>query len=110
MHVNQVRERLAATFGGEEVTDRSTVQVARAACDIDAAKLQIAASILRDNWDADSLRAATWAQRQAASRARDAADQLLGSSRRHALDASDPVTRYWQDVHAGFRHLTRLLG
>jgi 3-hydroxy-9,10-secoandrosta-1,3,5(10)-triene-9,17-dione monooxygenase len=105
-HVAQVRERLTASYGTEEVTDRmsSTAQVARAASDIDAAKLQIAASIQRDD-----LRAAVWAHRQAAVRARDAADQLLGSSRRHALDASDPMTRLWRDVHAGTRLALRLL-
>lgn len=106
-YVGQVRERLAASYGSEEVTDQTstTVQVARAASDIDAAKLQIAASIQPG---ADGLHAAAWAHRQAAIRARDAADQLLGTSHRHALDASDPVTRLWQDVHAGCR-LTILL-
>lgn len=116
-HVAHVRERLAASYGTEEVTDRmsSTAQVGRAASDIDAAKLQIAASmpgdepLARSGEGADELRAAAWAHRQAAVRARDAADQLLGSSRRHALDASDPVTRLWQDVHAGTRLALRLL-
>ena len=106
LHVDQVRERLAVSYGSEEVTEQasSTAAVARAASDIDAARLQIATSIqLSDS------RAAAWAHRQAAVRARDATDQLLGSSRRHALDASDPVTRLWQDVHAGCRLTIRLL-
>jgi 3-hydroxy-9,10-secoandrosta-1,3,5(10)-triene-9,17-dione monooxygenase len=104
-HVDQVRERLATSYGSDEVSDQttSTRQVARAASDIDAAELQITASLR------DSSRAAAWAQRQAASRARDAADHLLGSSRRHALGASDPVTRFWQDVHTGCRLTLRLL-
>jgi 3-hydroxy-9,10-secoandrosta-1,3,5(10)-triene-9,17-dione monooxygenase len=104
-HVDQVRERLATSYGSDEVSDQtaSTRQVARAASDIDAAQLQITASLT------DGPRAAAWAQRQAASRARDTADHLLGSSRRHALDASDPVTRFWQDVHTGCRLTLRLL-
>jgi 3-hydroxy-9,10-secoandrosta-1,3,5(10)-triene-9,17-dione monooxygenase len=104
-HVDHVRERLATSYGSDEVSDQttSTRQVARAASDIDASGLQITASL------AHSSRAAAWAQRQAAARARDAADHLLGSSRRHALDASDPVTRFWQDVHAGCRLTLRLL-
>ncbi|ORW04386.1 hypothetical protein [Mycobacterium kyorinense] len=106
VHVDQVRERLAASYGNEEVTDRvsSTVQVARVASDIDAAKLQLAATL-----QAESRRAAGAGQRQAVVRARDSADRLLGSSRRHALDASDPVTRLWQDVHAGCRLTLSLL-
>ena len=100
-HVHQVRERLAASYGSEELS--ATAEVARAASDIDAAKLQLATSIH------GAPRVAAWAQRQVAARARDAADRLLGSGRRHALDASDPVTRLWQDVHAGCRLTLRLL-
>ncbi|BBZ11927.1 acyl-CoA dehydrogenase family protein [Mycobacterium branderi] len=106
VHVDQVRERLAASYGSEEVTDRmsSTVQVARAASDIDAANLQLATTL-----QAESRHAAAVAQRQAVVRARDTADRLLGCSRRHALDASDPVARLWQDVHAGCRLALGLL-
>jgi hypothetical protein len=45
---------------------------------------------------------ATWAFAQSVARARGAADRLLASGR-HALDASDPVTDLWRDVHAGCR-------
>ncbi|KUH85508.1 hypothetical protein [Mycobacterium sp. IS-1556] len=104
--VEQMRERLAASYGSEELTDQTstTVHVARAASDIDAARLQIEASF-RPGRDGvrDTFRAAAWAHRQAAVRARDAADQLLGASHRHALDASDQVTRLWRDVHAACR-------
>ncbi|WP_319449896.1 MULTISPECIES: hypothetical protein [unclassified Mycobacterium] len=93
-HVDQVRARLAISYGGEQVTDEASAQVARAASDVDAAKLQITTSC--------ELPAATWAFQQAIARARDSADRLLGSSR-HALDASDPVTSQWKDVHAGCR-------
>ncbi len=110
-HVDQVRERLAVSYGSEEVTDQasSTTQVARTASDIDAAKLQIAASIQRSDTGDVDVRAAAWAHRQAIVRARDATDHLLASNHRHALDASDPVTRLWQDVHAGCRLTIRLL-
>jgi 3-hydroxy-9,10-secoandrosta-1,3,5(10)-triene-9,17-dione monooxygenase len=101
-HVEQVRARLAASYGGEQVTDEAAAQVARAASDIDAARLQIATScgLPRDP--------AAWAFQQAVARARDAADRLLGASR-HALDASDPVTSQWKDVHAGCRLAVPLL-
>jgi 3-hydroxy-9,10-secoandrosta-1,3,5(10)-triene-9,17-dione monooxygenase len=96
-HVGQVRARLAASYGGDDVTNEAAAQVARAASDIDAARLQVTASLhLRDD------DAVLWARRQAVARARDAADRLLGSSR-HALDASDPATRMWKDVYAGSR-------
>ena len=97
-HVDQVRERLATSHGGSEVTDEAAAQLARAASDIDAAKLQ-AATVLERR---DGLAAATWAYRQAVERACGAADLILGSSR-HALDASSPVSRMWRDVHAGCR-------
>jgi 3-hydroxy-9,10-secoandrosta-1,3,5(10)-triene-9,17-dione monooxygenase len=102
-HVQRVRARLATSHGGDEVTDQSAAQVAWAASDIDAAKLQVATS-LEDSDDAGRRRAC----RQAVARAGAAADRLLGSSR-HALDASDPVTRRWRDVHAGCDLAVRLL-
>ncbi len=104
-HVAQVRQRLAASYGSAEMEDLtvSTRQVARAAADIDAATLQIGASL------AEGPHAAARAQRQAAARARDAADRVLGGSRGHALDASDPVARLWCDVHAGCRLTFALL-
>lgn len=95
-HVDQVRARLAASYGGDEMTNEAATQVARAASDIDAAKIQVASSLhMLDD-------AALWAHRQAVARACGAADRLLGSSR-HALDASDPATRMWKDVYAGSR-------
>lgn len=95
-HVDQVRARLATSYGGDEMTNEAATQVARAASDIDAARIQVTTSLhmLGD--------AALWAHRQAVARACDAADRLLGTSR-HALDASDPTTRMWKDVYAGSR-------
>jgi 3-hydroxy-9,10-secoandrosta-1,3,5(10)-triene-9,17-dione monooxygenase len=66
--------------------------VARAAADIDAAKLQIVAAL--------ASAAAAGAFAQSVARARDAADRILSLSR-HALDASDPATILWREVHAG---------
>jgi len=105
VHVTQVQEKLAASYGSAETADLtvSTRQAARAAADIDAATLQIVASLTQDP------PTAARAQRQAAVRARGAADRVLGSSRGHALDASDPVSRLWRDVHAGCRLALRLL-
>ncbi|MFL0275644.1 hypothetical protein [Mycobacterium sp. SMC-19] len=105
VHVAQVREKLAASYGSAETADLtvSTRQAARAAADIDAATLQIVASLSQDP------STAARAQRQAAVRAREAADRVLGSSRGHALDASDPVARLWRDVHTGCRLALRLL-
>lgn len=101
-HVDQMRHRLATSHGGYRVTNPAAAQLARTASDIDAAKLQIAGSLEGD------VAAATWAHRQALTRACDAADRLLAAGR-HALDASDPVTRLWTDTHAGARLAARLL-
>ena len=103
MHVERVRARLATSHGGDEVTDASAAQVAWAASDIDAARLQVAGSVACD------LATAMWAHQQAVARARDAADRLIANSR-HALNASDPVTGLWRDVHAGCRLAVRLFG
>lgn len=103
-HVDQVRARLATSYGGDAVANESPAQVAWTASDIDAAKIQVATSLQLT----DDLAAAMPAYRQSVARARAAADRLLGSSR-HALDASDPVTRLWRDVHAGSRLAAELL-
>lgn len=102
-HVEQVRARLATSYGGEEVSDDAFAQVSWAASDIDAAKLQVAASL-----ELPDGPAAHWAHQQAVARARGAADRLLSSSN-HALDGSDPVTRRWRDVQAGCRLAVPLL-
>ncbi|WP_166904319.1 hypothetical protein [Mycobacterium sp. DL440] len=98
-HVGQVRRRLATSYGSEDTTEltASAVLVARAASDIDAARLQLTVAL---SADADG---AVTALRQAVTRARNAADQLLSSGNRHALDATDPVARLWLDVLAGYR-------
>lgn len=104
-HVDQVRARLDFSYGGHEVTDEAAAEVARAASDIDAAKLQIT-GVLDPATSAPQT--AAWALAQSVARARGAADRLLASSR-HALDASDPVTSLWRDVHSGCRLAVRIL-
>ncbi|MED5811575.1 hypothetical protein VST63_04325 [Mycolicibacterium sp. 050232] len=98
-HVGQVRQRLATSYGSEDTTEltSSAVLVAKAESDIDAARLQLTAALGSD------VRTAATALCQAVTRARNAADQLLGSGNRHALDATDPVARLWFDVLAGYR-------
>lgn len=115
-HVREIRQRLSASYGSEEVMERpsSTAHVGRAACDIDAARLQLGATLppiagFAGTAEAAEPRAAASEQLQAAARARDAADEILASSRRHALDTSDPVTRLWQGTHACFGLTARLL-
>ncbi|WP_124711878.1 hypothetical protein [Mycolicibacterium nivoides] len=105
-HVGQVRRRLATSYGSEDTTEltASAVLVAKAESDIDAARLQLVAAL-----SADAAGAAT-ALRQAVTRARNAADQLLSSGSRHALDATDPVARLWLDVLAGYRLTIRRIG
>ncbi|ODQ94450.1 hypothetical protein BHQ17_08995 [Mycolicibacterium holsaticum] len=95
--VDQMRRRLATSYGGDQVTTAAAAQVARAASDVDAAKLQVAAS-LGDG----EVAATTWACHQAVARARDAADRLLAVSR-SALDASDPVAGQWTALHTAAR-------
>jgi 3-hydroxy-9,10-secoandrosta-1,3,5(10)-triene-9,17-dione monooxygenase len=104
-HVDQVRARLDISYGGDEVTDEAAAAVARAASDIDACKLQITGAL---DPAAAAPETATWAFAQSVARARGAADRLLASSR-HALDASDPVTNLWRDVHAGCRLAVRII-
>jgi 3-hydroxy-9,10-secoandrosta-1,3,5(10)-triene-9,17-dione monooxygenase len=104
-HVDQVRARLDISYRGHEVTDEAAAAVARAASDIDASKLQITGAL---DSTADELRTATRAFAQSVARARGAADRLLASSR-HALDASDPVTKLWRDVYAGCRLAVRII-
>ncbi|MFV8164973.1 hypothetical protein ACNQVK_23285 [Mycobacterium sp. 134] len=105
-HVGQVRRRLATSYGSEDTTEltASAVLVAKAESDIDAARLQLVTAL-----SADAAGAAT-ALRQAVTRARNAADQLLSSGSRHALDATDPVARLWLDVLAGYRLTIRRIG
>jgi len=103
-HVDYVRTRLATSYGGEEATEEAAAQVAWAASDIDAAKLQIAVALQTP----DDLAVATWAFRQAVGRACGAADRLLENSR-HALDAADAVTLAWRDVQAGSRLAAHVL-
>lgn len=105
--VDQMRGRLATSYGGEQVTGAGAAQLARAASDIDAAKLQVVTSLEHDG----EVAAATWACHQAVVRARDAADRLLTTGR-YALAASDPVISQWRAVHTGAgiaaRHLADL--
>lgn len=105
-HVGQVRRRLGTSYGSEDTTEltASAVLVGRAESDIDAARLQVTAAL-----SAGADGAAT-ALRQAVTRARNAADQLLSSGNRHALDATDPVARLWLDVLAGYRLAIRFGG
>jgi len=97
-HVEQVHARLAISYGGDEITDEAAAQIARTASDLDASRLQISTAGLSGM--------APYAQ--AIARARAAADRLMASSR-HALDASDPVTAAWRDVHAGCRLAAALM-
>ena len=101
-HVDRVRARLTVSHGGDEVTDDAAAQVARAASDIDAARLQVLTALD----DGPAKRA--WSFRQAVARAHGAADRLLANSR-HALDAADPVSTRWRDVQAGRRLADALL-
>lgn len=98
-HVEQARARLAIAPSGDEVSDAA--QVARAASDIDAARLQLTGAVTEP---AAGHRPFV----QAIARARTAADRLMEGGR-HALDAADPVAHRWRAVHAGYRLAARLL-
>jgi 3-hydroxy-9,10-secoandrosta-1,3,5(10)-triene-9,17-dione monooxygenase len=110
-HVDQVRVRLTTSHGGGEVSHETAAQVARAASDIDrgfSSPPPATATGHRPPATGHRPRHRAWGYRQAIARARGAADRLLGSSR-HALDASDSVTRLWRDVHAGCRLTVQVL-
>ena len=103
-HVDQMQARLATSYSGDELANAAPAQVARAASDIDTTMLQITDALCGSGAEATGARA----YQQAVARARVAADRLLGNSR-HALDATDPATRLWRDVHAGCRLAATLL-
>lgn len=103
-NVERLRAQLAASHGGDEITDALAAEVARAASDIDAARLQITESLTAHSDLDEAVRIC----RQAVARARSAADRLLGRGKQ-ALDASNPVTRRWREVDAGSRLAVRLL-
>lgn len=103
-HVRQLRTQLAVSSSAAAVTETDAAHIARAASDIDAAKLQIT-EIPDGRGD---VGVAVGASRQAVARARAAADRLLEHSR-HALDAANPATRRWRDVDAGSRLAVRML-
>jgi 3-hydroxy-9,10-secoandrosta-1,3,5(10)-triene-9,17-dione monooxygenase len=98
-HVEQARTRLAIAHSGDEASDAA--HVARAASDIDAARLQFTGAITEPE-------AGNRPFVQAIARARAATDHLMDGSR-HALDAMDPVARRWRAVQAGCRLAARLL-
>ncbi|MFB1298069.1 hypothetical protein ACAG24_021370 [Mycobacterium sp. pW049] len=103
-HIRQLRTQLAVSSGAAAVTEAVAAQIARAASDIDASKLQINQSLC----EMPDLEIVIRSCRQAVARARAAADHLLEHSR-HALDASDPATQRWRDVDAGSRVAVRVL-
>lgn len=103
-HIRQLRTHLAVSSSAAAVTETDAAHIARAASDIDAAKLQIT-EISDGRGD---VGVAVGASRQAVARARAAADHLLEHSR-HALDATNPATRRWRDVDAGSRLAVRML-
>lgn len=103
-HIRQLRTQLAVSSGAAAVTDAVAAHIARAASDIDAAKLQIIESL----GEQVHFEAAVAACRQAVARARSAADHVLEHSR-HALDASNPATQRWRDVDADTRLAVRVL-
>lgn len=103
-HIRQLRTQLAVSSSAAAVTETDAAHIARAASDIDAARLQITG--IPDS--RGNVGVAVGASRQAVARARAAADRLLEHSR-HALDAANPATRRWRDVDAGSRLAVRML-
>lgn len=103
-HIRQLRTQLAVSSSAAAVTETDAAHIARAASDIDAARLQITG--IPDS--RGNVGVAVGASRQAVARARAAADHLLEHSR-HALDAANPATRRWRDVDAGSRLAVRML-
>jgi 3-hydroxy-9,10-secoandrosta-1,3,5(10)-triene-9,17-dione monooxygenase len=112
VHLEQVRQRVALSHGGEDVSarDLSPAKVGRAASQLDAATL-----LLREQAGAEADPDAAPRdpfddQLYAVDRAVEAAGLVFGSVRGHALANDDPVARLWRDVRVGAHHARSLIG
>jgi 3-hydroxy-9,10-secoandrosta-1,3,5(10)-triene-9,17-dione monooxygenase len=110
VHLEQTRQRVARSHGGEEITarDLSPARVARAASYVDAAALVLHPDHRADDPDAHP-RSAFDDQSYAVERAVEAAEMVFGSARSHVLENDDPVARLWRDVRVGAQHAQALI-
>ncbi|HEY7593225.1 MAG TPA: flavin-dependent monooxygenase [Actinophytocola sp.] len=112
-YVTHTRERVRASTGGRAAEDSfNQVRIAEAACDIDAAMLQIERDLDEQMRHATAgekipfpLRVQTRRdQVNATSSAIAAVDRLFESAGGRALKVGTPIQRFWRDAHAGRVH------
>lgn len=110
-HLDQSRQRLALSHGGEDVTalDLSPARIARAASLVDGAALVLREQAIGHHDPDDQPRDPFEDQLYAVDRAVEATGLVFASLRAHALDNDDPVARLWRDVRVGGYHARALI-
>ncbi|WP_408898067.1 hypothetical protein ACJ5H2_02945 [Nocardioides sp. R1-1] len=110
-HLEQSRQRLALSHGGEDVTalDLSPARIARAASLLDGAALVLREQAAGHHDPDDQPRDPFEDQLYAVDRAVETTALVFASLRAHALDNDDPVARLWRDVRVGGYHARALI-
>ncbi|TNM48131.1 hypothetical protein FHP29_02170 [Nocardioides albidus] len=110
-HLEQSRQRLALSHGGEDVTalDLSPARIARAASLLDGAALVLREQAIGHHDPDDQPRDPFEDQLYAVDRAVETTGLVFASLRAHALDNDDPVARLWRDVRVGGYHARALI-
>ena len=113
-YVGYTRERVRASYVGEKAAQDSfaQVRVADAACEIDAAWLQLDRSVseefaLAEKGETIPLELRLRARRDqvcGSARVIGAVDKLFESAGGKAINNSAPISRYWRDAHAARAH------
>ncbi|MGH3517536.1 MAG: 3-hydroxy-9,10-secoandrosta-1,3,5(10)-triene-9,17-dione monooxygenase oxygenase subunit [Haloechinothrix sp.] len=114
-HIARMRERVRLSYGGQKVAEDpfAHVRVARAACEIDAAILQMERNMT------EQLRYVTAGEEipyelrlrarrdqvRGTERAIEAIELLFENSGGHSLKSGNPIERHWRDAHAGSVHV-----
>jgi len=113
-YVGYTRERIRASYVGEKAAEDSfaQVRVADAACEIDAAWLQLDRDVSEEYALAEAgepipLELRLRARRDqvlGSARVISALDKLFESAGGKAINNSTPISRYWRDAHAARVH------
>jgi 3-hydroxy-9,10-secoandrosta-1,3,5(10)-triene-9,17-dione monooxygenase len=113
-YVGYTRERIRASYVGEKAAEDSfaQVRVADAACEIDAAWLQLERNIneelgLIESGQSIPLELRLRARRDqvcGSARVISAIDKLFESAGGKAINTSTPISRFWRDAHAARVH------
>jgi 3-hydroxy-9,10-secoandrosta-1,3,5(10)-triene-9,17-dione monooxygenase len=113
-YVGYTRERIRASYVGEKAAEDgfAQVRVAEAACEIDAAWLQLERNLseefeLAERGQPIGLELRLRARRDqvcGSARVISAIDKLFESAGGKAINMSTPISRFWRDAHAARAH------